>query len=240
MKHWPVVKSKRNFLFIFLFTGLLSVMGCTSSAPLGVFHFSDAQKANRFYKESFIAWAKADSARLIDAQAVLCIGSSSMRMWKTIGKDLAPLKIIHRGFGGSTMQDVLLFKDFFARYGTNRILIYEGDNDMAVDSVRPEDFIENCKIFVNYIKEKNPQTDFYFISVKPSILRKRIWPKMQEANRLLKAYTARDSHLHYIDVAGSMLHADGTIRADIFRSDSLHMNAKGYRLWKDRVRKSIK
>ncbi len=37
--------------------------------------------------------------------AIVCTGSSSMRMWRSIHEDLAPLTIIHRGFGG---RDVII------------------------------------------------------------------------------------------------------------------------------------
>ncbi len=37
--------------------------------------------------------------------AVLCIGSSSLRMWhKTVAADLHPLTVIPRGFGGRPMH----------------------------------------------------------------------------------------------------------------------------------------
>jgi lysophospholipase L1-like esterase len=40
----------------------------------------------------------------------------------------------------------------------------------------------------------------------------------------------------YIDVASPMLNEAGTPREDIFVEDGLHMNAKGYDLWRDAVR----
>ena len=44
--------------------------------------------------------------------AIVCLGSSSFTGWNsTIQKDLAPLTIIPRGFGGSTMNDALHYTD---------------------------------------------------------------------------------------------------------------------------------
>jgi lysophospholipase L1-like esterase len=36
----------------------------------------------------------------------------------------------------------------------------------------------------------------------------------------------------FIDVYHSMLDKNGTPLPDIFREDNLHMNAKGYEIWK--------
>lgn len=49
------------------------------------------------------------------AGAVVCVGSSSIRMWHgQIADDLAPLTVIPRGFGGSNMNDLLHYVDELA------------------------------------------------------------------------------------------------------------------------------
>ena len=64
------------------------------------------------YEKAVKAFEKSDAAEFNPSGAVLCIGSSSMRMWHpTIKEDLAPLTVIPRGFGGSTMNDLLYFAD---------------------------------------------------------------------------------------------------------------------------------
>ena len=37
---------------------------------------------------------------------ILFTGSSSIRMWKTLSEDMAPLPVSNRGFGGSTLRQV--------------------------------------------------------------------------------------------------------------------------------------
>ena len=56
--------------------------------------------------------------------AIVCIGSSSMRMWRSIREDMAPLTVIHRGFGGSSMNDALYFSDrIIIQYHPRAILL---------------------------------------------------------------------------------------------------------------------
>jgi len=39
-------------------------------------------------------------------EAIVLTGSSSFARWQTMEEDLAPLTVLPRGFGGSTMADV--------------------------------------------------------------------------------------------------------------------------------------
>lgn len=196
-----------------------------------LFHFTPEQKNNRFFS-SFLKWSKEDAGYLpVPEDAWLCIGSSSIRKWTSIKKDLAPLQIIPRGFGGSTMSDVLLFKDFFLRYQARKILVYEGDNDLVNKKVTPELIFEYFKEFVEYVEAHTPGTEIWFLSVKPSIARRNLWEKAARFNELLKYYSEKNVNLHFIDIATPMLDANGSIRSDIFVSDSLHMNKTGYAIW---------
>ena len=43
--------------------------------------------------------------------AIVLTGSSSFARWNTMEADLAPLTVITRGFGGSTMADLLHYVD---------------------------------------------------------------------------------------------------------------------------------
>jgi lysophospholipase L1-like esterase len=202
------------------------------------FTFSEKQEASK-YIGTFRKWLETDAAQVKQKDAVLCIGSSSMRGWRDIKTDLAPLTIIHRGFGGSTIGQVLLFKDFFLRYQARTILIYEGDNDLNSSRYTPESFAAQCREFCDAVWALRPDTTFYFISVKPSPSRASKWEKMQQGNTLLQAYAAENERINYVDVATPMLGEDGKPKPEIFVKDNLHMNRKGYEIWRDVVREAL-
>jgi lysophospholipase L1-like esterase len=168
--------------------------------------------------------------------AIVAIGSSSMRIWSTIQEDLAPLKIIHRGFGGSTMYDALHFADrIVLPYRPRAVLIYEGDND-AIIGISPERISEAFNAFVAKIHDTLPNARIYVIAIKPSVNRWKIWDAIQRANELLEATCDADPLLTFIDVAAPMLDEEGRPKAGIFLSDNLHMNEKGYHIWKEAIR----
>lgn len=166
--------------------------------------------------------------------AIVCVGSSSMRFWHdAIARDLAPLTIVARGFGGSNMNDALFFADrIILPYRPRAIVLYEGDNDVA-DGISPETIHATFGKLVARVHSALPLCRIYVLSIKPSASRWEVWPQMQRANALLRADCADDSLLTYVDVAGGMLDENGQPKPDIFLGDKLHMNRAGYRIWRD-------
>jgi lysophospholipase L1-like esterase len=169
--------------------------------------------------------------------AVVVLGSSSIRFWhERLGQDLAPIAIVPRGFGGSTVADALFYLDRIVFPCRPRaIVLYEGDNDIAW-GVTPRDFRGKFDELVRAVHERLPETRFYVLSIKPSPARWGRWPAMQEANRLLREACDADPRLVWVDVATPMLGDDGRPRAELFLFDRLHMNRRGYRIWRDALR----
>lgn len=168
--------------------------------------------------------------------AIVATGSSSMKYWRNrIHEDLAPLTIISRGFGGSNMNDVLHYLDeLVLKHDPRAVMIYEGDNDVWQD-VSIATILETYSKAIAKIHDHDPGIRIYMISIKPSIDRESMWPQMREINSAMKSMAESHDNLIYIDVASSMLQPDGSIMADIFVSDMLHLNQKGYDIWRDAI-----
>jgi lysophospholipase L1-like esterase len=166
--------------------------------------------------------------------AVLCVGSSTMRMWHgMIHEDLAPLTVVARGFGGSTMHDLLHFSDrIVIPYRPRAILVYEGDNDIA-QGVGPQEIFATWRAFVERVWEHLPETRIYFMAIKPSESRWKLWPQAEEVNRLVAEHCARDPRLTYLDITTALLNRDGQVRGELFLEDRLHLNRAGYTALRD-------
>ena len=54
---------------------------------------------------------KLDSQVNYPDDAILFIGSSSIRLWKTLDKDMEPYNVIQRGYGGANFRDVIYFTE---------------------------------------------------------------------------------------------------------------------------------
>ena len=146
-------------------------------------------------------------------------------------EDLAPLTVIPRGFGGSTMADVLHYVDrLVLPYRPRAVVIYEGDND-TFSGVSPESIADQLTEIISKIHAALPNTRVYVLSVKPSLARVNVWDKAQETTDFYKRIVAGDDRLHFIDVATPLLKVDGTVMDDVFVDDGLHLNDKGNRIW---------
>ncbi len=189
------------------------------------------------FEQAIMKFEKMDAASPAPVGAVVCVGSSSMRMWHDrIGQDLEPLTIIARGFGGSNMNDLLVYVDrVVIAYRPRAVVIYEGDNDIA-QGVSPAMIARTFDDVVDRIHATLPDCRVYVLAIKPSPARWELWPMMQEANRLLKRSCSTDKRLTFIDVAGPMLGDDGRPRPELYVEDRLHMTRAGYEVWREAVR----
>ena len=168
--------------------------------------------------------------------AIVATGSSSMRFWDhRIHQDLAPLTIVSRGFGGSNMNDVLTYLDTLVlKHKPRAVMLYEADNDVA-QGVPVQKILKTFEAAISRILEQDSKTRIYLLSVKPSISRVEMWPTMLEVNTGLQGFAEKSEQIIYIDVATPMLNDDGSMRDDLFVSDMLHMNQKGYDIWRNVV-----
>ncbi|MHC4403048.1 MAG: GDSL-type esterase/lipase family protein [Planctomycetota bacterium] len=189
------------------------------------------------FEKAIRAFEEGDRSQPPPRDAIICIGSSSMKGWhESIREDLAPLTVVPRGFGGSNMNDALHFAGrIVIPYRPRAVVVYEGDNDVA-HGIAPQKIRDTFRAFVARLHAELPKTRVYFLSIKPSIARWKLWPQMKEANRLIHEDCSKDPRLTLVDVAAGMLDAEGQVRPDIFKSDKLHMNRKGYVIWRDVLR----
>jgi lysophospholipase L1-like esterase len=194
------------------------------------------EKAHRF-EDRIQKFEAEDKVNGYDPEVIFFTGSSSIVIWKSLAEDMDPLPVINRGFGGSVIPDVLYFADrYLLPHKPEIMVLYSGDNDLANDHTKAEDVLKSFKELDRYLKKKLPDTRLFFISIKPSESRKKYWLEMSMANKMLDNYMAQDPRLTFIDVASAMIDQDGNIKKDIFLSDRLHMNEKGYVIWKSVIK----
>ena len=71
--------------------------------------------------------------------------------------------------------------------------------------------------------------------MKPSPSRAKLKSKIEEANELIKTFLSAQKNGAFVDVYHLMLTKDYKPIPAIFTNDSLHMNAKGYAIWKKAI-----
>ncbi len=178
------------------------------------------------------AFAEIDHKQTHPPNAVLFVGSSSVRMWTNLRSSFPRIKVINRGFGGSRLEDVNYYFDkIVTPYNPKTIVLYAGENDVA-EGIAPEKVAEHYRNFAAMVRQKLPKTDILFVSLKPSPSRWQIVDKLKQANALIKTEIEKNQRAQFVDVFTPMLDEKGRPKAEIFREDNLHMNEKGYAIWR--------
>jgi len=222
----------KNLLYIFIFVWV----ACNTNSKQDTKPVADPPFWNDIQN-----FKKKDSASFPPKNAILLIGSSSFTKWTDVQDYFPGYTIINRGFGGSTLLDEIRYvNDIVFPYQPKQIIIYCGENDLASsDSVTAQMVFDRFKKLYQMIREKT-KAPVAFISLKPSPSRRHLFTKMHEANQLILEFinlqkSALDSqpiNIEFIDVHQKMLNGSGQPMPEIFLEDSLHMNAKGYAIWK--------
>ncbi|GAA4405571.1 SGNH/GDSL hydrolase family protein [Nibrella viscosa] len=173
--------------------------------------------------------------------AILFTGSSSIRLWDNLQESFPDKVVLNRGFGGSTLLDVIRYADrIITPYRPKQIVLYAGENDVATDKVSAQETYERFVTLFRTIRKTLPKTPIVFISMKPSPSRRPYFPVIQEGNRLIRNFLAKQRRTTYVDVYTPMLNANGQPKGELFKADSLHMNAKGYVIWAEKLRPVLK
>ena len=198
-------------------------------------HYANAQQA-AFYND-IQNFKKQDSIQPPPQHAILFVGSSSFTKWTDVQDYFPGITIINRGFGGSSLPDVIRYaKDIIYPYHPDQVVIYCGENDLADnDAITPQIVIARVRQLFLMIRKKLPSANIAYISIKPSPSRIKLVSKEKIANKAIKLFLAKQKNASFIDVFPLMLNEDKKPISSIFLSDSLHMNANGYAIWKKAI-----
>ncbi len=192
--------------------------------------------------EDIHQFQKQDSISFPAANQILFVGSSSFTLWKDV-RDYFPGKpIINRGFGGSSLPDVIRYaNDIILPYKPKQVVIYCGENDFAGDeTLMPAKVAERFYELFAIIRAKYKKVPIAYVSMKPSPSRMHLMAKFNVANQMIRMFLEKKKRTEYIDTYNAMLDGNGRPFSHIFLKDSLHMNAEGYKIWQKKIAPVLK
>ena len=194
-----------------------------------------AATTNRFEKE-ILAFEAADKTNPLPQGAVLFVGSSSIRLWKTLAQDFPEFKVINRGFGGAQASDLVYYADRIVKpYKPATMVIRIGGNDIAAGKSSAQ-VAADIKVFVAKVRTAVPEVRILFLALNSAPSRWKNLEKEMEVNRLIKEYIATTTNMVYVDIFTPMLGPNGALREELFRADRLHCSAEGYKVWTSVIR----
>ena len=212
-----------------------------------LFLFAQCSPLKQYPKSSYV-WASPEiehfkALNKIDApeNALLFLGSSSIRLWETLAQDMAPYPVIRRGYGGAHLRDAIFYTEALLGDYQPAMIIGFIANDIKGDPAdeSPAKVKRLFKFFLKQIRKQHPETPFLWVEITPTKSRWAQWKDIQKVNQKIKAYCDKTPNLYFVETADAFLTKEGLPRTDLFVVDQLHLNPQGYALWSSIIRKQI-
>ncbi len=231
-----------RLLLIALFFGAVPAMcGAQEKAleadPLAVYRKQAVSK----WEDEIVKLEKLDQKQADPKDPILFIGSSSVRLWKRLAEDMAPRKVINRGYGGAKFSDLAVYIDRIVNPHDFQALVIFVGNDIVgkEDDKSPDEVARLFKYVVGRVRVTHPTAPIFLIAVTPTPSRFKAWTEIRKANEALEGVCKADATLHFIATEKSYLDSDGQPIPKYFVEDMLHQNEVGYKVWAELVRKSL-
>lgn len=237
--HWSACRLLSALFVPFVLTFAGTDAGRTHAANTSTVDASAVDLADAHWENDIAAFEAADRASAPPHDAIVFVGSSSIRLWSTLVADFPAFAVVNRGFGGSEVRDSTRYLPrIVLPLKPRAVVLYAGDNDLAAGR-SVDQIVADVQAFVDALRTESHAPLFY-IAIKPSPARIALLPQSKAANARIAAWMANRNDLHFIDIATPMLDADGQPRGDLFVGDRLHLDAKGYALWSEVIGNALK
>lgn len=211
------------------------VLACAGPGSCGM-----ADEHARDFAVEMKRFAESDRRQPRSSNAVVFAGSSSFRLWTNLPSAFPELTVLNRGFGGSTMRDLLRHFDQVVAIGRPRaVVVYEGDNDLAEQRM-PEAIAAEYAEFLDRMQRQLPGTPVLILAVKASPKRRSLMELQRELNQRLHALCNSRPGAGFADTFAAVLDRSGEPDPTLFESDRLHLNDRGYRAWTPVITQALK
>jgi hypothetical protein len=161
---------------------------------------------------------------------VLMVGSSIFRKWQTCARDLAPLPLTNRAFGGSRTSDQLFFFDQIVPSSRATLVVwYCGSNDINAREA-PDSILTNTKEWIGRTHAALPEARIVLVSVirAPQKREAGLLPQVDAVNKGYIQIAHSDPDVVYVDVNPALETAAGAAVAEDYVQDKLHLTPEGY------------
>lgn len=196
------------------------------------------EAATKRWEKEIQKYEALDAKTTDPADGILLIGSSSIRRWDSAAEDLAPFRVIPRGYGGAKYSDLAVFAErLITPHDFRAVVIFVG-NDISgkENDATPEEVERLVRHVVAVTREHRPDAPVLLIEVTPTRSRYDAWPKIRELNAMLREVCFTEPNVHFVATAETFLTHDNQPRENLFVDDQLHLNEEGYDIWGDIIR----
>ena len=172
----------------------------------------------------------------VNSEQTVFIGNSITNMnewWEAFGDH----NVVNRGVSGAITDEALANIEAIAAGKPKQVFIMMGTNDLGTaDICTPEHVLQNVTLMVERLQATSPATKIYIQSLLPSghlgSGGTRTPERLQATNAALEALCT-EKGLTYISLWDEL--TDVTTNSNGMSYDKLHLTAKAYKVWCDKV-----
>ena len=199
------------------------------------------RRALQRWQEAIEGLEKQDASESHPDDAVLLLGSSSIRLWETADQQMAPYHVIRRGYGGARYSDLVVFARRLIEPHRFRAMVVFVGNDIAgsEEDATPEEIEPLVRQVVQIARAHQPKATIFLVEVTPTPKRFHLWPRIRRFNAMLREVALTESHTQFIATAERYLDQDDRPIATLFRDDQLHLSRSGYDIWSTLIRRRL-
>ena len=177
----------------------------------------------------------------VNSEQIVFIGNSITNMnewWEAFGDH----NVVNRGVSGAITDEALENIEAIAAGKPKKVFIMMGTNDLGTaDICTTEHVMQNVALMVERLQKVSPNTKLYIQSLLPSghlgSGGTRTPERLQATNAALKAF-CEAKNITYIDLWNDL--TDVATNSNGMSYDKLHLTAKAYKVWCDKVAPYVK
>lgn len=209
-----------------------------SCSPLRTYRQQPEVKA---WEKDIEKFEQIDKTKFYPEEAIMFAGSSSIRLWESINRDMLPYNVIQRGYGGAKLSDFAIYAGrIIYPHRCQAIVIFIG-NDItgSEDDKSPQEAANLFRKTLYIIRRKFVDIPVFWISITPTEARWKVWPEIKKANALIKNICFNHRNTYFINTEQAFLDSHGLPKPELFQDDKLHLNGDGYKIWAGIIKKEL-
>jgi lysophospholipase L1-like esterase len=182
------------------------------------------------------AFEKRERGEPVSKGAAVFAGSSTIRLWRKLADDMAPLPSVQRGFGGAKVNDVIHYMDrLITPHDPAMVVLYVGSNDLLdFGGNRPKSVEEMGELYETLLRglhDRLPNTKIAVLAIFPSPLNADRAKLIEEVNDRVRQIAEGKPWLELIDGNAALKTPGGDPDRSLFWFDRVHLNKTGYAKW---------
>ena len=232
--------SKIYFSLLISFIGTFLLLSQNTS--LDPYLYVNNKSDHKIFEPEIQAFEELDKANDYPKNSILFIGSSSIRLWKNLKESMSPYNIIQRGYGGAHYRDLVFYTNRILSDHSISLIVCFVANDIkgGVKDGSPKEILDLYDLFVRQVRAKFPYLPIVQIEITPTSSRWKNWDKIKKVNKLMHEYCEKNRNMHYIKTFNFFINESKTPNNELFLSDRLHLNEKGYFIWNKIIKEKIR